>query len=196
MILQKGKSHTILEYRSAYLAPAGTKENESAFEYEQFLHNSGILVDHYDRSDLRTASRKHIASTINGMLFQFIWINESRDVYNLGSIQDCERINIDITEEEKKCPDFFNLTTNKTVELKMTQCNSYEIKNDKLYKRGKLVKPGLVHNSDIVIVCVLNENSIEEFYCYKCKWCYKISYRVISKRLQKIKYIFDTLKVK
>lgn len=197
MILQNGKCHSILEYREAYLSPEGTIEKESAYNYEMYLHNSNILVDKYDRTNLRQASRMHSASTINGMLFQFIWFSESKQYYNLGVYQNPEYIDIYISNKEKNIPDFFNMKNFKGVELKMTQSQKYIVQNWKLYDyiNKKYVSPDMMHKADIVIVCSIANGSIVEFYCIKENNCYNVLYKVKSQRLDKILNIFEKLKV-
>lgn len=197
MILQKGKCHSILEYREAYLSPEGTIEKKSAYEYEMYLHNNNILVDKYDRTNLLQASRLHSASTINGMLFQFIWFSESKQYYNLGVYQNPEYIDIYIKNKEKNIPDFFDMKNFKGVELKMTQSQKYIVQDWRLYDtiNKKYVSPDMMHKADIVIVCSINNSSIVEFYCIKEKNCYNVLYKVKSQRLEKILNIFDKLKV-
>lgn len=197
MILQKGKCHSILEYREAYLSPEGTAEKKSAYEYEMYLHNSNILVDKYDRTNLLQASRNHSASTINGMLFQFIWFSESKQYYNLGVYQNPEYIDIYIKYKEKNIPDFFDMKNFKGVELKMTQSQKYIVQDWKLYDtiNKKYVSPDMMHKADIVIVCSINSGSIVEFYCIKEKNCYNVLYKVKSQRLGRILNIFEKLKV-
>lgn len=197
MILQKGKCHSILEYREAYLSPEGTIEKKSAYEYEMYLHNNNILVDKYDRTNLLQASRLHSASTINGMLFQFIWFSESKQYYNLGVYQNPEYIDIYIKNKEKNIPDFFDMKNFKGVELKMTQSQKYIVQDWRLYDtvNKKYVSPDMMHKADVVIVCSINNGSIVEFYCIKEKNCYNVLYKVKSQRLEKILNIFDKLKV-
>lgn len=196
-MLSLNKINSILEYRNAYLAPEGSEERESAYKYEQYLHNKGIFIDKYDRTNLRAASKLHQRNCINGLLFQWIWFIESNETYQIEEVQNCLYINHNMTKDEKYNPDFIFKKSRRTMELKFTDSGKYFNKENYLAwsKTGELVEAKQMALADVVVVCSYIDGKLLEFYCIREKNNYNIRYIANNKRLETITKGFNALKV-